>query len=140
MVRLPDCQMVNVQRSTWKKTRRLLDGSAACSTDGRGKRVYLSDAIVIMTSNIESEHFRRLTNPLGFFAQQVGAEQVHGEVMRELERRFAPEFRNRIDEVVLFAPLSREEVREISQQYLAPVERALAAAGRSCGGDRTSPP
>ncbi len=35
-------------------------------TDGRGKRVYLSDAIVIMTSNLGSEHFRRLTSPLGF--------------------------------------------------------------------------
>jgi ATP-dependent Clp protease ATP-binding subunit ClpA len=100
-------------------------------TDGRGKRVYLSDAIVIMTSNIGSEHFRKLTSPLGFFAQQVGVEQVQGEVMRELERRFAPEFRNRIDEVVLFAPLSRDDVREIARQYLATIERALAAAGKT---------
>jgi ATP-dependent Clp protease ATP-binding subunit ClpA len=100
-------------------------------TDGRGMRVYLSDAIVIMTSNIGSEHFRKLTNPLGFCAQQVGVEHVQGEVMRELERRFAPEFRNRIDEVVLFAPLSREDVREIAGQYLGVVERALAAAGKT---------
>ena len=35
-------------------------------TDGRGKRVYLSDAIVIMTSNLGAEHFRKLTSPLGF--------------------------------------------------------------------------
>ncbi len=42
-------------------------------TDGRGKRVYLSDAIVIMTSNIGSECFRRLTNPLGFLAQQAAS-------------------------------------------------------------------
>ena len=47
-------------------------------TDGRGKRVYLSDAIVIMTSNIGSELFRKLTSPLGFLAQQVGVEQVQG--------------------------------------------------------------
>ena len=38
-------------------------------TDGRGKRVYLSDAVVIMTSNIGSEHFRKLTSPLGFRSQ-----------------------------------------------------------------------
>ena len=69
-------------------------------TDGRGKRVYLSDAIVIMTSNIGSEYFRKLTSPLGFCSKQVGVEQVQGEIMRELERRFTPEFRNRIDEVV----------------------------------------
>ena len=41
-------------------------------TDGRGKRVYLSDAIVIMTSNLGSEHFRRLTSPLGFASGQRG--------------------------------------------------------------------
>ena len=35
-------------------------------TDGRGKRVYLSDAIIIMTSNLGAEHFRKLTSPLGF--------------------------------------------------------------------------
>jgi ATP-dependent Clp protease ATP-binding subunit ClpA len=100
-------------------------------TDGRGKRVYLSDAIVIMTSNIGSEHFRKLTNPLGFFAQQVGIEHVHGEIMRELERRFAPEFRNRIDEIVLFAPLSRDDVREIARQYLGAIDRALATAAKT---------
>jgi ATP-dependent Clp protease ATP-binding subunit ClpA len=100
-------------------------------TDGSGKRVYLSDAIVIMTSNIGSEQFRKLTSPLGFFAQEVGVEQIQGEVMRELERRFAPEFRNRIDEVVLFAPLARDDVREIAQHYLATAERTLADAGKT---------
>jgi ATP-dependent Clp protease ATP-binding subunit ClpA len=100
-------------------------------TDGRGKRVYLSDAIVIMTSNIGSENFRKLTSPLGFLSQSVGVEQVQGEVMRELERRFSPEFRNRIDEVVLFAPLTRDEVRQIARHYLDQVGATLARAGKS---------
>src|SRR5260221_5290459 len=76
-------------------------------TDGRGKRVYLSDAIVIMTSNLGAEHFRKLSNPLGFRSPTQGLHDVESEVMRELERRFAPEFRNRIDDVVLFSPLAR---------------------------------
>src|SRR5262245_17388337 len=100
-------------------------------TDGRGKRVYLSDAVVIMTSNIGSENFRKLTSPLGFLSQEVGVQQVQGEVMRELERRFPPEFRNRIDEVVLFAPLSRDEVREITRHYLQDVTMTLAKAGKA---------
>jgi len=100
-------------------------------TDGRGKRVHLSDAIIIMTSNIGAEHFRKLTSPLGFKQRSVGAEQVEGEVMRELERRFSPEFRNRIDEVVLFAPLAHDEVREIARHYLQQVTRALAKAGKT---------
>jgi ATP-dependent Clp protease ATP-binding subunit ClpA len=87
-------------------------------TDGRGKRVYLSDAIIIMTSNLGSEHFRKLTSPLGFLSRQVSVEQVQSEVMRELERRFPPEFRNRIDEVVLFAPLTKDEVHQIAEHYI----------------------
>ena len=51
--------------------------------------------------------------------------------MRELERRFPPEFRNRIDEVVLFGPLACDEVREIARQYLAAVERTLTSAGKT---------
>jgi len=100
-------------------------------TDGRGKRVYLSDAIVIMTSNVGSEHFRKLTSPMGFLSRNVGVEQVESEIMRELERRFPPEFRNRIDEVVLFAPLTHDEVREIAKHYLTQVKVTLAGVGKT---------
>ena len=100
-------------------------------TDGRGKRVYLSDSVVIMTSNIGSECFRKLTNPLGFLSGHVNVEQVQGEISRELERRFPPEFRNRIDEVVLFAPLTHDEVREISKHYFEQVKVALAKSGKT---------
>jgi ATP-dependent Clp protease ATP-binding subunit ClpA len=100
-------------------------------TDGRGKRVYLSDAVVIMTSNVGSENFRKLTSPLGFLSRDIGIDQVQGEVMRELERRFTPEFRNRIDEVVLFAPLTRHEVRDIAGHYLSQVKRTLNKAGKT---------
>src|SRR6202012_738609 len=56
-------------------------------TDGRGKKVYLSDAIVIMTSNLGSESFKKLTSPLGFRSGQLGVDQVRVDVSRELERR-----------------------------------------------------
>jgi len=99
-------------------------------TDGRGKRVYLSDAIVIMTSNIGSECFRKLTNPLGFLSKQVGVEQVQGEINRELERRFSPEFRNRIDDVVVFRPLTRDEVRQIAIQQIEKLQATMNRTGR----------
>ena len=89
-------------------------------TDGRGKRVYLSDAIVIMTSNAGSEHFRKLSTPMGFRSGQIPIQQVQSEVNRELERRFPPEFRNRIDEVVLFQPLTKDEVRQIAVEVSRP--------------------
>jgi ATP-dependent Clp protease ATP-binding subunit ClpA len=94
-------------------------------TDGRGKRVYLSDAIVIMTSNAGSEHFRKLQSPLGFRSGQVKVDEVQSEIDRELERRFPPEFRNRIDQVVVFAPLNKDEVRLIAMKYLDEVASTL---------------
>jgi ATP-dependent Clp protease ATP-binding subunit ClpA len=94
-------------------------------TDGRGKRVYLSDAIIIMTSNVGSEYFRKLTSPLGFRSGSIPIEQVKCEVDRELERKFPPEFRNRIDGIVLFQPLTKDEVREIALKYIAQVEATL---------------
>jgi ATP-dependent Clp protease ATP-binding subunit ClpC len=100
-------------------------------TDGRGKRVYLSDAIVIMTSNIGSELFRKLTNPLGFLSRQIGVDQIAGEILREVERRFTPEFRNRIDEVVIFQPLSKDEVREIARQQIDKLTASLGRRGRT---------
>jgi ATP-dependent Clp protease ATP-binding subunit ClpC len=100
-------------------------------TDGRGSRAYLSDAIVIMTSNLGSEHFRKLTSPLGFLSRSVGVDAVQGEIRRELERRLSPEFRNRIDDVVLFAPLALEDVRHIAKRYLADLERTMAKAGKT---------
>jgi ATP-dependent Clp protease ATP-binding subunit ClpA len=99
-------------------------------TDGRGKRVYLSDAIVIMTSNIGSEVFRKLSSPMGFLSKQVGVEQVKGEILREVERRFSPEFRNRIDEIVLFAPLTKDEVRQITIQQVHKIEVSLERSHR----------
>jgi ATP-dependent Clp protease ATP-binding subunit ClpA len=94
-------------------------------TDGRGKRVYLSDAIVIMTSNAGSEHFRRLQSPLGFRSTQDSMGQVQSEINRELERRFPPEFRNRIDQVVVFEPLTKDEVRQIAVKYIEQVTASL---------------
>jgi ATP-dependent Clp protease ATP-binding subunit ClpA len=93
--------------------------------------VYLSDAIVIMTSNLGSEHFRKLTSPLGFRSGGVGIELVAGDVRRELERRFPPEFLNRVDEVVLFSPLTHDEAREIAKHYLEQVTLTLAKSQKT---------
>ncbi len=78
-----------------------------------------------MTSNAGSEHFRKLQNPLGFASGQTKVESVQADINRELERRFPPEFRNRIDQVVVFEPLTKDEVREITLKYLDEVSGSL---------------
>jgi ATP-dependent Clp protease ATP-binding subunit ClpA len=100
-------------------------------TDGRGKKVYLSDAIVIMTSNLGSESFKKYEKPFGFGTKTLGdIKAVKGEVMKAAENRFSPEFRNRIDEIVVFSPLTMDEVRQIAVLYLAKLRRQMESQGR----------
>lgn len=100
-------------------------------TDGRGKKVYLSDAIVIMTSNLGSENFKRYEKPLGFGQKTLGdVLQIKGDVMKAAETRFTPEFRNRIDEIIIFSPLTMDEVREIARIYLTKMQRQMERQGK----------
>ena len=100
-------------------------------TDGRGKKVYLSDAIVIMTSNLGSENFKRYEKPLGFGQKTLGeVKQIKGEVMKAAESRFTPEFRNRIDEIVVFSPLTMDEGREIARLYIGKLQRTMERQGK----------
>jgi ATP-dependent Clp protease ATP-binding subunit ClpA len=101
-------------------------------TDGRGKRVYLSDAIIIMTSNLGSEKYKRYLHPLGFAPHDEATKgAIKREILKAAEERFSPEFRNRLDEIVVFSPLSREEVRQIAEIYLRGVEHQMRRAGKS---------
>jgi ATP-dependent Clp protease ATP-binding subunit ClpA len=101
-------------------------------TDGRGRRVYLSDAIVIMTSNLGSESFKKYEKPLGFGTKTPGDfRAVNKEVMKAAETRFSPEFRNRIDEIVVFSPLTLDEVKQIARLYLEKTSRQMKRQGKS---------
>ncbi|HEV7682715.1 MAG TPA: ATP-dependent Clp protease ATP-binding subunit [Pyrinomonadaceae bacterium] len=101
-------------------------------TDGRGKKVYLSDAIVIMTSNLGSESFKKFERPLGFGTKTAqDFRVVKNEVMKAAETRFSPEFRNRIDEIIVFAPLTMDEVRQIAELYLDRLQRQMQRQGKN---------
>jgi len=95
-------------------------------TDGRGKKVYLSDAIVIMTSNLGSDSFKKYMKPLGFGTKTLAdIKQIKREVIKAAEDRFSPEFRNRIDEIVVFSPLTQDEVKRIAELYLGIIKRQM---------------
>lgn len=95
-------------------------------TDGRGKKVYLSDAIIIMTSNLGSDNFKKYMKPLGFGKKSLAdVKQINREVIKAAEERFSPEFRNRIDEIVVFSPLTEDEVKQIAELYLSIVTRQM---------------
>lgn len=100
-------------------------------TDGRGKKVYLSDAIVIMTSNLGSENFKKYEKPLGFGNKSLGdMKEIKGDVMKAAEKRFSPEFRNRIDEIIVFSPLTMDEVKGIAKLYLNKIRKQMEMQGK----------
>ncbi len=77
-------------------------------TDAQGRTVDFKNTVIIMTSNLGSEFLAEGVTEDG----QI-AEAAREQVMRELRARFRPEFLNRIDDVVLFKPLTREEIEKI---------------------------
>jgi ATP-dependent Clp protease ATP-binding subunit ClpC len=94
-------------------------------TDGQGRTVDFKNTVVIMTSNVGSGELRRAAR-IGFV---VGAEDQHDEIkskaLEGLKRAFRPEFLNRIDQVVVFRSLSREDLRAIVDLLLERVEERL---------------
>jgi ATP-dependent Clp protease ATP-binding subunit ClpA len=86
-------------------------------TDGHGRTVDFRNTVVIMTSNLGSHIFREYERP----------EKVRPLLMQELRNTLRPEFLNRIDEVVIFAPLGREEIARIVDIQLGHLRRRLAA-------------
>ncbi|MBI5681648.1 MAG: ATP-dependent Clp protease ATP-binding subunit [Deltaproteobacteria bacterium] len=94
-------------------------------TDGRGKRVYFSDTIIIMTSNLGADEFKKFTKPMGFLNNGLRVEDLKKNIMKEVENTFTPEFINRIDDTIVFSPLTRDEVREITTRYIDSLNKHL---------------
>jgi len=99
-------------------------------TDGRGKRVYFSDTVIIMTSNLGSEEFKRFSKSMGFLDDKHGHDSVKKVIMKEVENTFSPEFINRIDDIIVFSPLSKENVRKIATMYIDKIEETLRARNK----------
>ncbi len=99
-------------------------------TDGKGKTVNFKNTIVIMTSNVGSEHLKAMSR-IGFNAEGASAAAAEegdyrDKVMEALKHQFRPEFLNRIDDIVVFNPLHREEIKKIVDIQVALVEKQLA--------------
>lgn len=98
-------------------------------TDGRGRTVDFTNTVILMTSNLGSDHTAaRPKRRVGFGAEQSVPSQREAEsgVTAAARAALSPELYNRIDEVLVFEPLSREEVREVTRRLLARTAAALA--------------
>ncbi len=96
-------------------------------TDGHGRTVDFKNTVLIMTSNLGGEEFQR--GSLGFLHEmQTESEQkrLRGTIETALKKKFRPEFLNRIDEVIIFKPLTEEQIRQIVDLQIKEVQKRLA--------------
>ncbi len=98
-------------------------------TDGQGRVVDFRNCVIIMTSNLGTE-FARKGGVLGFV--QGGDQQLvvdHQKIEKAMRDAFRPEFLNRIDETIIFAPLSLSEVEQIIDLQMRGIVERMAASG-----------
>jgi ATP-dependent Clp protease ATP-binding subunit ClpB len=89
-------------------------------TDGQGHTVDFTNTIIVMTSNLGSQVIQQITSEGGT------PEEIESAVKEILKERFLPEFLNRIDEVIVFHPLTREQITKIVDLQLARLAKLLA--------------
>jgi ATP-dependent Clp protease ATP-binding subunit ClpB len=90
-------------------------------TDGHGRTVDFRNAVLIMTSNIGSQEIQRLASRAG-----ADLQQIRDAAMEHLRAEFRPEFLNRVDEIVVFRPLGRDQVGRIVEIQLGRLRKLLS--------------
>jgi ATP-dependent Clp protease ATP-binding subunit ClpC len=94
-------------------------------TDGHGRTVDFKNTVVIMTSNLGSKEFQR--GGIGFLRKEEGDEEkMRTDMQSALKENLLPELRNRIDDVIIFHPLTKENLKSIVDLLIREVERGLA--------------
>ena len=88
-------------------------------TDNKGKTVDFKNTIIIMTSNIGSQYLLENNN------EDAVQPEIKDKVMNELKLRFKPEFLNRVDDIIMFKPLSESGIKKIIDIFLKDVSRRL---------------
>src|SRR5699024_6311350 len=102
-------------------------------TDSQGREVDFKNTIIIMTTNLGTRDIAK-TQQMGF---QVEGDPINDykrmkqRVNEELKQHFRPEFLNRVDDTIVFPQLSRDEILEIVDLFLARLDTRLAAQGMS---------
>jgi ATP-dependent Clp protease ATP-binding subunit ClpB len=87
-------------------------------TDSHGKTVDFKNCVIILTSNVGSQHLSRCTDPMAF-------EEASKRAIDEVKSLFRPEFINRLDEMIVFKPLGKEEIGAIVEMLLGKVSERL---------------
>ena len=98
-------------------------------TDNKGRLVNFKNTIIIMTSNLGSELIRERMEKLTDSNRDELIESTKNEVLELLKQRVRPEFLNRIDEIIMFTPLSEPEIKQIVELQINGIRKLLAKNG-----------
>ncbi|MEK7509983.1 MAG: AAA family ATPase [Patescibacteria group bacterium] len=98
-------------------------------TDAKGRVVSFKNTLITMTSNVGSQHIAEMS-PIGFSREKIQGEEksvVTDRVMTALREQFRPEFLNRVDEILIFNYLGKEEIKKIVELEITKVAGRLSA-------------
>lgn len=101
-------------------------------TDSLGRRIDFKNTIIIMTSNIGVRQLRDFGNGVGFSTAgtaEVDRDKAHGVLQKALNKAFAPEFLNRVDDIIMFDPLDRDAIFKIIDVELAGFYKRVESLG-----------
>jgi ATP-dependent Clp protease ATP-binding subunit ClpC len=100
-------------------------------TDNYGRVIDFKNTVLIMTSNLGARDITKGGKSLGFHArdEETQYETMRGKVKEEIERAFNPEFLNRVDDVIVFHPLTQEQIGQIVHIMLKEVHNRLSDEG-----------
>ena len=107
----------------WNALLQLLDDGRL--TDGQGRVVNFRNTVIVMTSNVGTSFVKR-SGALGFAGMAAAEREDHKRIEDALKQTFRPEFINRIDEIIIFEPLTEEDVIEIVKLQMKDVQARLA--------------
>jgi len=100
-------------------------------TDSQGRRVDFKNTVIIMTSNLGAKEIQK-NNPFGFQKndnEEISYNEIKSKVLSELKNTFKPEFLNRLDEIIVFHKLKKEEVCKIIDLMIARIQNQLENQG-----------
>ena len=96
-------------------------------TDGHGRTVNFKNTVIILTSNVASHLMPKARPRAQERGEKLRGEKLRERVLEELKLRFRPEFLNRIDEIIIFNPLGKDEIKKIVEIQMRYLEERLAA-------------
>ena len=110
-------------------------------TDSQGRKINFKNTVIIMTSNVGARHITDKKSAFGFAEannSDTDDKRIKSDVLGELRKTFKPEFLNRVDDIIVFKKLTKEDINEITEKMLETLKQRLQKMGISITFDKTA--